>query len=198
MVYTLSFSQLCLCIQPSLPSLQSSPKIRSPTSAILDLPISSLLVHKIILTTPTNTPFLYTSAVFLPPIFAYGHPYNLHQKYFPYLSHLANSGMLKGPPVSKGVLWGLTLFWSLSLLTQSIEKDNRAHNHWFLIAKSLWWRCLQSEWKTIQSIFFFTLNLLSLIPYPTNIITRTQIPFIYYSYPSPPICLEVLPSYHRI
>ena len=41
---------------------------------------------------------------------------------------------------------------------------------------NLWWRCLQSEWQSIQSIFSYTLNLLLLLPYYTNTITRTQIP----------------------
>ena len=31
------------------------------------------------------------------PIFAYNHPNSLHQKHFPQLSHLANSGCIKGP-----------------------------------------------------------------------------------------------------
>ena len=48
--------------------LQSPPKIHSPTSAIFQL-----------------------------PIFAYIHPYNLHQNYFPHLSHLAKSGYVKRP-----------------------------------------------------------------------------------------------------
>ena len=71
MVGTLSFSQPCLCMQPPL---QSRPKMRSPTSANFYLHIQSLLVHKIILTILTNTPFLYTSAIFHLPIFAYCHP----------------------------------------------------------------------------------------------------------------------------
>ena len=52
---------------------------------------------------PTDIPFFYTSAIFYLSIFAYSHPYSLHQKYFPYLSYLANLGCVKGP-MSKGVL----------------------------------------------------------------------------------------------
>ena len=73
--------------------LQSPPKIRSFTSVNFYLPIPPLLVHKIILTTPNTTPFLYTSAIFHLPIFAYNHT----QKCFPYLSHSATSGCVKGP-----------------------------------------------------------------------------------------------------
>ena len=55
-----------------------------------------MLVHKIILKIPKNTPFFYTSAFFYLPIFVYSDPYSLHQNYFPYLSHLANSSCIKG------------------------------------------------------------------------------------------------------
>ena len=36
-------------------------------------------------------------------LFAYNYPKNLHQKYFPYLKHFANSGCVKGPG-SQGAL----------------------------------------------------------------------------------------------
>ena len=55
------------------------------------------------LTIVTDILFLYTSPIFHLLIFAYSHPYILHQKHFPYLSHLANTGCVKGP-LSKGVL----------------------------------------------------------------------------------------------
>ena len=101
-----SNSQSYLCIQTSL---QSPRKIRYPTSAIFYVPVRNLLAHKINFTISTNTPFLYTKSIFHFPIFTYSHPYNRHQKYFPYLSHLAKSGSLIAT-VSKGVLWELTLF----------------------------------------------------------------------------------------
>ena len=72
-----SFSQPYLWIQ--LP-LQSPPKTFSSTLVNFHFPIPPLLVHKIILTTPTNTLFLYTSANSHLPIIAYNHPNNLHQK----------------------------------------------------------------------------------------------------------------------
>ena len=83
--------------------------IHPSTSVNVDLPISALPVHKIILTIPTNTSFLYTSAIFHFPIFAYNHPNSLHRKHFPYLSHLANSGCIKGPG-SIGVLQPFSQF----------------------------------------------------------------------------------------
>ena len=84
-----SFSQPCLCKQADL---ESPPKILSSISVNIHLPFPRLLFNKIILTIHTNTPFVYTAAFFHLPIFAYNHPSNLHQKCFPYLSHLANSG----------------------------------------------------------------------------------------------------------
>ena len=68
---------------------------------------------------------------------------------------------------------------NLSLLPQSMDGDNRAHNNWVRIAQahksSLWWRFLPSEWQNFQSAFFHTFNLMSLLPYPTNTITGTHI-----------------------
>ena len=88
-----SFSQPYLWIQQPL---QSKTKIVFSTSVKYHLPFLPLLLKKIILTIHTNTPFLYTAAFFHLSIFAYNHPTNLHQKCFPYLSHLANSGCAKG------------------------------------------------------------------------------------------------------
>ena len=93
MVGASSFSQLYLCIQPPL---QSLPETGSSTLVNFHLPISLSVVNKIILTTPANTPFLYTSATSHLLIIAYSHPNTLHQKHFPHLNHLANSGFLKG------------------------------------------------------------------------------------------------------
>ena len=78
------------------PTLQSPPNKRSSISVNFNIPIPPLLFHKIILTAPTNTPFLYASAIFYLLLFAYYDPNNLHRKYFPYLNHFANSGCIKG------------------------------------------------------------------------------------------------------
>ena len=130
MVSAPSFSQPCLYIQPPL---QSQPKIWSSTSANFHLPILALLFNKIILTIPTNTLYLYTSALFHLPIFTYKHPSNQHQKYFPYFSYLVCSDSVKGPR-SYGAMEKHC--FNLSLLPQSMDSDNRVHNHWFLITQA--------------------------------------------------------------
>ena len=65
MVDTPSFSQFNLCIQPTV---QFPPKICLSTPVNFHLSITPLLVHKVILTIPTNNPFLYTLA-FLTSLF---------------------------------------------------------------------------------------------------------------------------------
>ena len=65
MVGAPSFSQLYLCIQPPL---QSPSKIYSSISVSCYDPIPPLLVHKIILTIPTNTPFHYNPVILHLPI----------------------------------------------------------------------------------------------------------------------------------
>ena len=80
-----AFSQSYLCIQQPL---QSLPETLSSTWGNFHLSIIPLLFSKIILTIP---PFLYAAAIFHLPVFAYNHLSYLHQKYFSYLIHLANS-----------------------------------------------------------------------------------------------------------
>ena len=60
--------------------LQSPPEIRYSTAATFHLPIPFLIIHKIVLSIPTNSSFLYTSAIFHLPIFVYYQPNNVHQK----------------------------------------------------------------------------------------------------------------------
>ena len=67
------------------PPLQSPPKICSFILVNLHLPIPPLLVHKIILTIPTNSPFK-PRQFFTFSFFTYNHSNNLHQKHFPHLS----------------------------------------------------------------------------------------------------------------
>ena len=81
----------CSFIVTNLLVHTTTPSISTKNLFYLPIP----LVHKIILTILNNTPFLYNSAIL--------HPNNLHQKYFPYLSHLVNSGCVKGQG-SYGVL----------------------------------------------------------------------------------------------
>ena len=198
------------------PHSQSPSKIRSSPWANFCFSIS-LLVPKTILPIPTNTPSLYNSTVFKHPIFTWSLPYNLLQKLFPYLIHLANWDCVQGP-ISKGH------YFNIFLLLRSMDRDNCTKNYWLLIAQTqkifianstLWGRNLWSKWQGVQSTFSHTLNLLLLLPYPTNTITRSHIPlessclivtiFILkfaFSYavqsPPPAISLEIFPSCHKI
>ena len=63
------------------------------------------LLLKIILTIPNDTLFLCASAIPQLPIFTCSPPCNVHQKYFPCFSYLANSDCINGPQ-SMGVLTG--------------------------------------------------------------------------------------------
>ena len=59
--------------------------------------------------------------------------------------------------------------------SQSLIPYCSSSESWCIAGSSLWWRCLPSEWETIQSIFSQNLDLLSLFPHLTNTITRTHI-----------------------
>ena len=115
-----SFSRPYLYIQPPP---QSPPKVHFsylqlssvnlPHFRYFHLPIPLLLVHKIILTISTNTPFLYTTAIFYLPIFVYS-PTSTSKLFSlprPYIYSYIYCFKVSR---SKGVLWGLTLFRSLS------------------------------------------------------------------------------------
>ena len=80
MVGASSFSEPYLCKKSPL---HSATKICSSTSANFHLPIPPLLLHKFLLTIPTNISFLYTSPMFDFPAFAYYHPNNIYQNLFP-------------------------------------------------------------------------------------------------------------------
>ena len=94
MVGAPSLSQPILWMQPTL---QSLPINSSSSSINFHFFILPLLVYKIILTIPTNTLFLHNSAIFHLPPFAYNHPNNLHQKYFPCRKNFANPCCVNGP-----------------------------------------------------------------------------------------------------
>ena len=72
-------------------------------------------------------------------------PYHSHQHSFSHcFSHSADQGYVRGP-MSKGLSWGLALLWFLPA-PWSIDEDNRAHNHRFLIY------CSDSEHCKRQSL----------------------------------------------
>ena len=58
--------------------------------------------------------------------------------------------------------------------SQSLIPYRSGPENWSTAGSGLWWICLQLEWQTTQSTFSHTLNLLSLLSYPTNTITRTH------------------------
>ena len=119
-----------MCIQPPL---QSPPKNCSSTLVTFHLPVPPLLVYKIIFTIPTNTPFLYTSAILHHLIFAYNHPNNLHQKYLPYLNHFANSTASRDQGARESCEdWHC---FNISL-PQIMDSDIRTSNPWFLMAQA--------------------------------------------------------------
>ena len=141
-VGALSISQPYLFIQPSLQSPQKF------SSANFHCIIPLLL--KTILTIPDDTLFYCASAIPQLPIFACSPPCNVHQKYFPCFSYLANSDCINGP-LSMGVLAGKQNSQLLILYRSGPES-------WCIVGSSLWWRCLQSVWKTIQSTLSLALN----------------------------------------
>ena len=55
-------------------------------------------------------------------------------KYFHYLSHLANSGCVKGPIIRKSCEYWHS--FNFCLYPQSKDRGHKSHDHWFLIAKA--------------------------------------------------------------
>ena len=88
-----SFIFTILLVHATTPTI--STKILFSTSVNFHLPIPPLCFTKIILTIPTNTPFLYAAAIFHLPVFAYNDLSNLNQKHFLYLIRLTNSQCVK-------------------------------------------------------------------------------------------------------
>ena len=131
MVVAPLFSEPHLCKQPPV---HSPPKIRSSTSANFHLPIPPLLVHKFILTIPTKTSFLYTSPIFDFPVFASYHLNILHQIYFP-TSAIELIQVVSRDQGARTSCEDWHCF-DFSILPQSMDSDNKNHNHWFLIAQA--------------------------------------------------------------
>ena len=122
-------------------------------------------------------PFLYTSAIFSPPEPTQHSPLKL----FPPTSVVQ--------PISdvSRVQWARESHedwhcFNHSLFPKSIGRSNSTHNHRLLISqihKIDWRRYFLSEYQTMASITLpHTLNLLSLLPYPTNTIKRPHMPLV--------------------
>ena len=131
MLGTLSFSQHYLCMQPTM---QSRPEIRSPTSPIFTSLFCPYLSIKTSLqsplTLPSSIPLQFFTSLFLcaaiPKIYLKN--ISLSQQFSQF--RLRQGANEKGSRVRTDAV-----LVSLSLLPQSIDRDNRAHNHSFRIAQ---------------------------------------------------------------
>ena len=173
MISATSFSQSILWIEPTL---QALPRNSSSSSVNFRFPISLLLVQKIILTIPTNTPFIYITQQFFTSLFLHTTIATIYTKNIsPTLNIPYQLRLRQG---SRGVMeycenWHC---FNLSLLPQSmIVIAGLTHNHWFFIAQTQKIDILQ-VWHTIKSTFSNTINLFSLLLCLTNITARTNIP----------------------
>ena len=132
----------------SLPYLFIQPSQESPLTLPLLKPIFSFLFHLLQQTTPTtftNTLFLYTSTIFCLSIFMplyLDHFLSLYIYIQPFLQFLPK--MLSSTLTIQSVEAGTRVQWAsescvnwycfhLSLFPRSMDRDNSAHSHWFLI-----------------------------------------------------------------
>ena len=178
----------------------------------------SLLVHKIILITPANTPFLHTPVILHLLTFACNLPNNLHQKCFLLLS--MSQFRLCQRTRKLGTLARTDTVLVPQLLPQSMDSDSRAHNHWLLIAQAQKIGILQevvsdenacnrngkpsNPHSLIPSAYCHHFHSLLIPsqehPFPLKSIASLDIHpklfsiLIYYSCLSPLICLEIVPS----
>ena len=143
--------------------------------------MSPLFVHKIILVIPTNTPFYNSTTVFSPPCFLQTTiPKIYTENNFPTSDIYPIQAEAKEQETREFCEdW---YCFNLSFVTQSMENDSRAHNRWLLIAQAQKIDVLvfdEDACNRNDKLFnppSHTLNPLSLLPYPTNTITRTRIP----------------------
>ena len=100
--HTTNPNHIFLCFSQFSPTYTTSPFFQKPIPAI-----------------PTNTPFLYTLAIFHQPILTYSHPLQSPPKF---LSPNLNIQPIQATSRTK---------WATSM-----DMDNSTHNHWFLIAQT--------------------------------------------------------------
>ena len=133
MISATSFSQSILWIEPTL---QALPRNSSSSSVNFSFPISLLLVQKIILTIPTNTPFIYITQQFFTSLFLHTTIATIYTKNIsPTLNIPYQLRLLQG---SRGVMeycenWHC---FNLSLLPQSMDSDSRAHSQSLILYRS--------------------------------------------------------------
>ena len=138
---------------------------------------TSLHFRKNIPSIPNNTPFL-SPLVILTSLLVHTATYAVPTK-SPFLPQpLPNLGSVKGS-VGKGVLWGHCFNLSASPRfppsSQSFihfftlifyRSDSK---NWCITGSGLWWRCLQSEWETINfTTLLHTLNIFPWLSYPCS------------------------------
>ena len=169
MVGALSFSQHYLCL---LPTLQSPPQNSSSSSVKFSPPYFTLTYPQNQADNPHFLP-LYLS-YFSPTSFCVQPSQQLTSKIF-FLPQTFWQFRLRqetrelGSTVRTDTVVISPIFFKVwAVITRT------THNHWFSIAQTQKIGALQVR-QTIQSTFSQILNLLSLLPYPTNTITRTQI-----------------------
>ena len=149
------------------PTLKHPPKNSFSISVNFYIPIPPLLFHKIILAIPLLTLPASISHQFSTPLFLSTTIPTIYIKnIFPtstiFLIQAASRG--QGARAS----WVDWHCFSLFLVLQSMDSDNRNHNQSRKIS-------VLQVWQIIQSTFSHTLNLLSLLSYPTN--TKQELTF---------------------
>ena len=137
--------------------LEFLPEILSSTSVNLQLLIFLLRVQKIILTIPTNTPFLYTSGIFHVPFLRTTIPTI-------YAKNVISTSAIWPVQAASRDQWAkesceigyyLTSHFFLKQWvvitggTQTLIPYPSGLIDWCISGSSLWWRCLQTEWQTI-------------------------------------------------
>ena len=162
MVSAPSFSQPYLCIQPTL---QSPPK----TVPLLQSSFTSLfhpyLFTELSLQSPLRFPF-FTPQQFSPP-FVHVQP---TQQSTPKI--FSPPWLFRQFRLCQGTRELGSLVRTDTILISSFFLKVWADNHWLFIAETQKTAALQ-VWQTIQFTIYHTLNLLPLLPYPTNTSTKT-------------------------
>ena len=154
------------------------------TSVNFHLPTALLLIPRIIHTNPIDSTYLYTSAIFHLLIFVRNNSGNQHQKYFPYLNHLANQGCaIRTRELESLVTTKTVWFFPFFLKIWKVIMELTFTDILLLSLRKLVYCRQQSLMKMLAigmgnhpiHLFSSYLNLLSLFSHLTNTITRTHV-----------------------